>query len=342
MQIRSVSVASVIASLMISGGIAVAADLPVRMAPAEPAPIFTTVSGYVEAGLGIGWQRNTLTSTYAYGDNGFDSYRESGSDQKWSIEGAGRVNVWMAPNFSVQTDVWGSGDSTKIKNCTGCGSASDTSFNIGTHLSYRDPNAFLVGAYGALGNFNRSSYSSFGLDGARTGTLGLEGQVYFGATTVYGQLGYASTIGASDNSAANAWNARAVLRHYFNPNMRLSGEIGYVHMKSDTSSEDTWRARQVHWGVGLEHKFGASPFSAFLKYEGSDTKATASGVGCCPTIYTESFKTTSHAVKAGVRIYFGEGTLLANDRTGTTLDIRDPISSVSRGMGRNLNSLNIN
>ncbi|MDB5570986.1 MAG: hypothetical protein JWN93_2169, partial [Hyphomicrobiales bacterium] len=96
------------------------------------------------------------------------------------------------------------------------------------------------------------------------------------------------------------------------------------------------------WGVGVEHKFGASPFSAFLKYEGADTKLTASGVNCCTTFYNDNFKTTSHAVKAGVRIYFGEGTLLANDRTGTTLDIRDPISSVSRGMGRNLNSLNIN
>ncbi|MDB5596923.1 MAG: hypothetical protein JWM36_3884 [Hyphomicrobiales bacterium] len=339
MTMKIASVASVLGALMVSGGLATAADLPARV---EPAPIFTTVSGYVEAGVGIGWARNSSTSSYNYGSGGLSS-SASGRDSTWSISGAGRANVWLSPSFSMQTDIWGSAESAKIKNCTGCGSSNATAFNIGSHLSYRDPNAFLVGVYGALGSFN-TGYSGSG-DSANHGTIGLEGQVYFGATTLYAQAGYASTISASDYASANAWNARGVLRHYINPNLRISGELGYAHLDFDNNNNNYWgggssSAHQVNWGVGVENKFGTSPFSAFLKYEGTDTQFKSSGVPCCSytNLAQSSDKTTSHSIKAGFRVYFNEGTLLANDRNGTTLDIRDPISTIGRGFGVNFDS----
>ncbi|MDB5594177.1 MAG: hypothetical protein JWM36_1138 [Hyphomicrobiales bacterium] len=339
------SVASVLGALMVSGGIAMAADLPARAAPLEPAPIFSTVSGYVDVGVGIGWAHNSYSNVSDYGLGSIFTNSGGGRDSTWSIAGAGRANVWLSPSFSMQADVWGSSDSAKIKNCTGCGSANDTSFNIGTHLSYRDPNAFLVGIYGALGSLNGGNGVSASTN---HGTIGLEGQVYFGATTLYAQAGYASTISAADSASANAWNARGVIRHYFNPNLRISGELGYAHLSFDSynnnnnNNSGSANARQVNWGVGVENKFGTSPFSAFLKYEGTDTQFKSSSVQCCVYTVSSNDKTTAHAIKAGFRIYFNEGTLLANDRNGTTLDIRDPISSIGRGFGVNTSSNNNN
>jgi hypothetical protein len=339
MHMKITSVASVLGALMVSGGLAMAADLPARAAPLAPAPIFSTVSGYVEAGVGIGWAHNSFSNVADYGGGNIFANSASGHDSTWSIAGAGRANVWLSPSFSMQTDIWGSSESAKIKNCTGCGSSNNTAFNIGSHLSYRDPNAFLVGVYGALGSFN-AGYG--GGHSTNHGTIGLEGQVYFGATTLYAQAGYASTISASDSASANAWNARGVIRQYINPNLRISGELGYAHLDFDNNNNNSGSssARQVNWGVGVENKFGTSPFSAFLKYEGTDTQFNSSSVQCCTTYYSSKDKTTAHALKAGFRIYFNEGTLLANDRNGTTLDIRDPISSIGRGFGVNYTSNN--
>lgn len=321
------SVASVIGSLMVSGHIANAADLPARAPAAAPAPIFATASGYVEAGVGFGWASNK--GSYWNAPNSSGTY--SGRDRSWSIAGAGRANVWMAPNFSVQTDIWGGSESTKLRDTCGnnCTSIDTTAFNLGAHASYRDPNAYLVGAYGAIGSVNRGGYFGFG-GSVRSGVVGLEGQGYFGNLTLYGQAGYASTIDAPSILSMDSWNARAVARYFVTPNTRLSGEVGYTQINLNNVVGYDVKAHQLHWSLGAEHKYASTPFAAFLKYDGADTRSSQSSPD-----YRQSAKSTSHAVQAGFRIYFNEGTLLANDRNGATLDIRNPISSFISGIGLN-------
>ena len=64
------------------------------------------------------------------------------------------------------------------------------------------------------------------------------------------------------------------------------------------------------------------PFSIFAVYEGSRTD-----YGGNLAFGTTSERVTDNRVMGGVRLYLGQDTLLANDRTGATLDINDPLGS---------------
>ena len=72
---------------------AVAADYPVK----APMVQNQQVSGYLEMEGGFAWNNNHVF------DNGY-------SDNKWMVNGAGRVNVWWGRNYSTQFDVWGGFD----------------------------------------------------------------------------------------------------------------------------------------------------------------------------------------------------------------------------------------
>jgi hypothetical protein len=58
---------------------------------------------------------------------------------------------------------------------------------------------------------------------------------------------------------------------------------------------------------------------SFATYDGSRTS-----YGNNPTAGTTSERVSENRVMGGLRFYLGQGTLLANDRTGATLDIIDP------------------
>jgi hypothetical protein len=53
-----------------------------------------------------------------------------------------------------------------------------------------------------------------------------------------------------------------------------------------------------------------SPVSAFIQYAGGDVKSSQS----------PNQRTREHTFVAGLRWYFNQGTLQANDRTGATYD----------------------
>src|SRR5262249_50496086 len=96
---------------------------------------------------------------------------------------------------------------------------------------------------------------------------------------------------------------------------------------------DKFNMQQFSWGIGVENRFAASPFSLFARYEGNWTefRARHNGSGCCGANNAE---TIEHMFKAGFRVYLNENTLLFNDRNGATLDIRDPFPSAYRAFGR--------
>jgi hypothetical protein len=309
---------SALAALTITAG---AADMPVK-APRVVADQPQQVSGYVE--LYGGWARSKFESTFCF--EGEDCGTLSGSSNGWVLGGAGRVNYWWAPSYSVQLDAQAEGTSNKFSAGGGdFARSSSHSYLIGGHANWRDPQRGLIGIFGGAGDSTSSSSTSL-----RHGLIGGEGQVYWGPVTLYGQVGYNSTLGSVSDfflDSLQAWFVRGTARVYVSPNFRLEGTVFYADGDADFGPTadpgnvldfETWL-----WRAKAEYKFAGSPFSIFTLYEGSRTKSDSSQPGID---LISSSKITDHRVMGGIRLYINENTLQWNDRNGTTLDIIAPLS----------------
>jgi hypothetical protein len=312
-----------LAMLTVAAG---AADMPAKAPRLVETP--QQVSGYVE--LYGGWARTKSTETDC--DIGFPCDSFSFSANGWALGGAGRATWWWASNYSIQLDAQGEGTSYKFTGGNSFQRSSAHSYLIGGHANWRDPQRGLIGIFGGAGDAtNVINFSS-----VRNGLIGGEAQVYWGPVTLYGQAGYSSTLGAISSSGVDsmqAWFVRGTARVYVNPNFRLEGTVLYADGDVDFTANpfnaaidfQTWL-----WRAKAEHRFASTPFSAFLTYEGSQTKIHAANVfGFLDT------KLTDHRVLAGIRLYLNENTLQWNDRNGTTLDIISPFSvpSFTFGLG---------
>jgi len=277
-----------------------AADMqPVLKAPAQPEQQAT---GYVE--VYSGWTSTTGT------EDGVSS-RSNG----WALGGAGRGNYWIARDVSVQVDAQAEGTSY---DAPGGGRFSTHSYLVGGHWSWRNPQQYLFGLFGAVGDAG----GLFGFS-ARHGLIGGEAQWYWQQFTLYAQVGYDTTLNSAFGTDINAWFLRGTGRYFVNPNFLIEGTVMYANGNIDSSFGDpsvgfqTWT-----WGVKGEWRFATAPFSVFAKYQGSETKYDNS----------ESFdlfgaKVTDHRVLLGLKLHMGDRTLQQTDRAGATLDIVSPLAN---------------
>jgi opacity protein-like surface antigen len=315
---RTLFLASSFAVLATAAG---AADMtPYHKAP--PPEAQPQATGYVELyGGGASTKQAVTACEFGEGCESFSDRLDG-----WVLGGAGRANYWWAPNASIQLDAQAEGTSYRFSSGNSSGHFSTHSYLVGGHASWRDPQRGLFGIFGAAGD----ATASFSSGDARHGLIGLEGQSYWGMVTLYGQVGYNSTLGepSSELDRIHAWFARGTVRVYPTPNLRLegtvlfaSGEFDFVSSGVTPSLEfETWL-----WRAKAEYKLAASPFSIFAAYEGSRTKLDFS----VPSEFALNFRTTDHRVMGGVRLYLGENTLQWNDNRGTTLDIIAPLSAPS-------------
>jgi hypothetical protein len=331
-----------------------AADMtPLLKAPARAT--VTPISGYLEMEGGFAWQDNrngNLLSPDFSGDSGY-----SGTNNKWLFNGASRVNWWVGPNLSTQFDVWGGVDSFGRGSSSGGSGANNgviANANLGGHFSYRVPEQYLVGIFGALGGIGSNANCCVGGAAFTHGTLGLEGQWYWPMLTLYGQGGVQTNLSNGDDGGSyNAWFVRVVGRYFLNENLRLEATAFYTQGWADSEDfrpafsnggpfgppgglfGDNMKMQQFAWGVGVEKKFEASPFALFARYAGAWTKFSNSFDN--GYTFSDTGETIEHAFKVGFRLYLNENTLKYNDRMGTTLDIVDPMTSAYRSFGRTWN-----
>jgi hypothetical protein len=166
----------------------------------------------------------------------------------------------------------------------------------------------------------------------RHGLGGLEGQLYWDAFTLYGQGGYDQTINmgtVTNIEQVHQWFLRATGRWFATPNAMLEASGQYangavehttIFLPLADTGFNTWT-----WRVKGEWQPMGWPVSLFALYQGSrahfDNTISFGG--------TE--RVTDNRVMAGVRLYLGQpagqGTLLANDRAGASLDILDPLGA---------------
>eukprot|EP01037_Dinobryon_pediforme_P022575 gene22575-23777_t len=226
------------------------------------------------------------------------------------IGGAGRVNIWLAPQWSTQLDLNAERTSGKADGSN----VSDTSVNLAGHASWRS-NGFLLGALASIGSDNDDKSSGHNWNG-RFATGALEGQATFGNFQLYAQGGFTDSLSIDTYSFVTARYIRGEARYFATPNLMLSANLGYVHETYDSSGP----LKATTWGADVEYKFDKSPVSIFASYQGSYTSEEPDEPG-------ETWKT--HTVLAGVKYSFGDQTLQSAATSGATLRDYNPITGYS-------------
>jgi hypothetical protein len=261
----------------------------------------------------------------------------------WALGGAGRVNYWISRDVSVQVDAQAEG--TSYDSVGGSGSFSAHSLLVGGHWSWRNPQEYLFGVFGGIGDAGSALGSA--ASSQRHGLIGAEAQWYWSQFSLYAQGGYDRTIGIPNtfffgggngqNSVADsvgAWFVRGVGRYFVSSNLLIEGTLMYAKGSIDFDPGfsvnggpspplgfQTWS-----WGVKGEWRAAAAPFSVFASYQGSattyDTFLSAGGESV-------DTKLRDHRVLLGLKLHMGDKTLQQTDRAGATLDIVSPLANPS-------------
>lgn len=264
-----------------------AADL---MYSEQAAPGGKKVSGHVEAFGQASWQGSYWGDEY---------------DPWLGFGGAARVNVWHGDGASFQFDFSAgqSKDSYENEYYTG-------DMVAAIHYAHRSDDKL----YGLFGGIAATATYDFNSD--FSGFIGVEGQHYFGDTTIYGQIGWFQRfVGYEEDYNIGVLFAEAAIRHYVTPNTKIEGRFGIVSGEIFGDGYDDMLA--YTYAVEVEHKVDDSPFSVF------------GGVGG----HTEQRYGDSSIVtaRAGFKIHWGEATLIDQERHGAALRVMDfaPVSWTS-------------
>jgi opacity protein-like surface antigen len=280
-----------------------AADMqPVLKAPGA---VEQRATGYVE--VYSGWARTEA-------ENSGVQDRVNG----WALGGAARGNYWVNPGMSVQVDAQAEGTSYD-DNRFHHDRFSSHSYLVGGHWSWRNPQQSLFGLFGGVGDAGSSE--SFVGTSQRHGLIGGEAQWYWQQFTLYGQIGYDTTLNSVGSiDSVNAWFIRGTGRYFINPNFLIEGTVMYANGNVDRSSGPSLDFQTWTWGVKGEWRLATAPFSVFAKYQGSQT--TYDDVS-----FLQDAKTTDHRVLLGLKLHMGDRTLQQTDRAGATLDIISPLAN---------------
>ena len=252
------------------------------------------ISGHVEAYLGGLW----LHASDPFGGGGE-------SEDGWTAGGAGRINFPLNERWNIQTDAIVDSAWIDGENVYGYGGA--------VHAYWRDPSRFAVGGF--------ATYTRYGGDGIDdfdpySYTVGPEAQVYFGNVTLYGQAYYGQLENYFGDTSGDLWGVRAVLRYYAQPDIRLDAELGY--QKLDLGGGGAFIVPNVKTfsaAAQVTYRFAGTPWSVFGRYQFEHA--------------TENFgplssKADIHKFVVGLRLNFGTGTLIDEDRNGATMDTVRP------------------
>lgn len=177
------------------------------------------------------------------------------------------------------------------------------------------------GLFGVFGGGGKVFFANTTDDAYTQWLAGVEGQAYFGNTTLFGQAGYSgveSNDPTSQHLIDEAWFLRGVARHYMNSgDTKLEGEFGWATGVNDNSGDpgdNTDDVDVLWWGAEVEHavtSFGDDGFvSAFGRYEGYYVDETSTGdIG------------VAHVFMAGVRVDLNQMNPLTRERTGVAVDL---------------------
>lgn len=263
--------------------------------PSFIAPAVSLLSGYIDIYGGAGWTR-------------------VGSDRDTFgvFGGNAAANYWHTPSSSFQLDL-NSEISTNLPNCCGDNRLYGS---VAVHWSMRDPSSHLIGVFGGVNGTNGADY----YNSQAQGILGVEGQLYHGDWTFYGQAGVLREIISSSDSGADVGFARLVVRLFPTQTSKLQGEIGFAATRF---SYDGDHGNIVTWGASYERQLAmAPPVSLYVDYSAADLRNPHDG-----------YHIVDQDLVGGLRLRFGQTTLFGNDRSGATVDLPNTLLRVQTWNG---------
>ena len=152
----------------------------------------------------------------------------------------------------------------------------------------------------------------------------LEGALFNGNWTYFGQLGYIDWVGGDDETLQSGVFGRGGFRYFQDDNSKFE-----LSLAGHTGGDFQTGGDLVHWvqiASEYRHRFDGSPWSVFAAYQGDWTflERVAPFSTCCDE------EAWVHSLWLGAQLSFGLETLMAEDRYGAgTFDLpnfRAPLS----------------
>ncbi len=311
---KNVFLGAVFAAPLMAGA-AFAADLPPVYEEAPAAYVTSQWDAFISAKVGYSWFDSDSDVTGP--GEGYDA-------DDWGFEARSSGAYTWANGIGFQGDLlfaWQnlgelSGEGETI-------SFDSKSADAAAHLFFRQPDSWLVGVFAQYG-VTSLDFDFLGLDIDR-GYLGLEGQAYLGAFTLYAQGGYATADfggylgGPGGGVDGDGFFLNGQVRWFAAPNWMIAGVAGYQTLEFDGVGGLGGGGGDIDvWNVGLntEYRLDNSPISLTLSYDYSNTD------------FGGGFETDENRVMAGIKLNLGTQTLIERDRAGASLDPVRPATMV--------------
>ncbi len=282
------------------------------------------VSGVVESWNGYSFVSDFTPANGNTNVLSHDDYFVSGT--------SGRLSLPLGDSLSVQQDVELEMTGNVYEDQTGNNYI--YSYQMGTHLSFRDPGMGLIGAFGGWGS-GATDGNTGGLDVADSlefRFVGGEAQLYLDEFTFYVQAGYLDAERTNtqnqDDTFRDAVFVRGVGRWFMSEVSRLELEFSYADGDADTEPDSH---TVVEWGVRYDTVLAGLPIigdtPVFVGYRGArfeneDTPGNPNGGGGEQGQgqgSTEEY--FDHTIMVGTSWSFGGDTMKQFDRVGATLDL---------------------
>jgi hypothetical protein len=280
------------------------------------------VSGVVES-----WNGYSFVSGYS---NPTGNNRDVLSRDSYFVSGtSGRLSLPLGDNLSIQQDVEVEITGNAYEDETGGNYI--YSYQMGSHVSFRDPGMGLIGAFGGWGSGaadgNTGSFDE--ADSLEFRFIGGEAQGYLEDLTLYVQAGYMDAERTNtnnfDDTFRNATFVRGVARWFMSETSRLELEFSYADGDADTEPDGH---TVIEWGARYDTVLAGLPIigdtPVFVKYRGArfeNDDAPGGGGGGGNQGDPDSEEYLDHTIMVGTRWSFGGDNMKQFDRVGATLDL---------------------
>lgn len=277
------------------------------------------VSGVVES-----WSGYSIVSGFTPNNGGAgnvltrDNYFVSGT--------SGRLSLPLGTNLSIQSDVDLEITGNAYEDATG--NTFIYSYQMGSHVSFRDPGMGLIGAFGGWGGGSTDGNGGSNLDSDHMNFrfIGGEAQGYLEDLTLYVQAGYLDAERTNNGNGPeelfrNATFVRGVGRWFMSETSRLELEFSYADGDGDNDPDSH---TVIEWGVRYDTVLAGLPIigdtPVFVKYRGARFESD-DGPGSGAENGFDSEDYLDHTVMVGTRWSFGGDNMKQFDRVGATLDL---------------------
>ncbi len=283
------------------------------------------------------------------------------------LAGGAHVNAAFESGLNLQFDAEGTRDFFNIKDPAGryprdnfSNSDKMTKYGLGVHLDLRG-DQYLVGGLASIGNSDWTRYNN------RLVTVGVEGALFLDRTTLFSQLTYSRAVqGHFAGDGLDSPYLYTGARYFLRDNLMLEADAGAGTIETndmmytgtnvgpvDTTTfiiDTNYNGNALHWGTKVEYRFQDSPVSLAFDYRGSystwsywhivELRSSGGGRFNCNASFT--VHRTENLFMLRLRYYFGQDSLIANDRNGASISDYNPwygTEPVSEGFAGNLSAL---